>query len=435
MSQLHASRRDVSRRGFLAGFGALGIASTLGACATSTPARPAGGGGQSSTALVLKSRESSDNGRKGMQALLDEFAKQHPQYKSTLNTMEAAAFQQQIRADLTLSTPPDVLTWFAGEIASDFAQQSLLLDVTSVYPAQGYSEQFAKLSTDATGKKIFIPTVYYWWGVFYRKSYFDKWGVAEPKTWDEFVALCKTLQGKGVSPIALPLADAAWLTASWFDYLNLRINGAGFHRALLAGNEAYTDARVTKVLDTWKEVLPYLDPASKGLASTEGYAKWQQGKDAMFLCGPFLADAMPADVKDDISFFQFPIVDPAVPVVEEAPLDGFIASAHTANPEGAKAFLGFVATPAAQELYLKISGNALLPANSDAKSPVSTPLLEKGRAMVAGAADVTQFFNRDTNDDQLNALTTALVRFIDEPDKGADIQKQWQSDSAKARGN
>ncbi|GII58615.1 ABC transporter substrate-binding protein [Planotetraspora thailandica] len=426
---------NVSRRGFLAGFGALGLASALSACATATPAKPASGSGSTSNALLLKSRETSDGSRKAMQALLDTFVKQHPQYKPKLNTMEAAAFQQQIRSDLTLSTPPDVLTWFAGEIASNFAKQGLLLDASSVFPADGYSPQFAQLSTDASGKKVFIPTNYYWWGMFYRKSYFDKWGLSEPKTWDEFIALCKTIKGKGVIPIALPLSDSAWLTASWFDYLNLRLNGATFHRALLAGQESYTDPRVAKVLDSYREVLPYFDPAAKGLAFQEGTAKWQQGKEAMFLSGPFLADAMPADVKDDISFFQFPILDPAVPVAEEAPLDGFIASAHTANPEGAKAFLGYVATPEAQELYLKISGNTVIPANSNAKSPISTPLLEKGRAMVAGAADVTQFFNRDTNDDQLNVLTAAMVKFMDKPDEGADILKQWQNDSAKARGN
>ncbi|GAA0382524.1 extracellular solute-binding protein [Microbispora corallina] len=425
----------VSRRGFLSGVGALGLASALSACATSTPAAPAATGSGSSKALLLKSRETSDKSRKAMQALLDEFVKANPQYKPTLNTMEAAAFQQQIRADLTLSTPPDVLTWFAGEIASNFAKQGLLLDATSAFPAQGYSDQFAKLSADASGKKIFIPTNYYWWGMFYRTSQFEKWGVSEPKTWDEFVALCKTLQGKGVSPLALPLADAAWLTASWFDYLNLRINGATFHRALLAGQESYTDPRVAKVLDVWREVLPYLDPAGKGLSFQEGSAKWQQGKDAMFLCGPFLADSMPDDVKADISFFQFPIVDPAVPVAEEAPLDGFIASARSADPDGALAFLKYAATPAAQELYLKISQNTVIPANSQAKSPYSTPLLEKGRAMVAAAADVTQFFNRDSNDDQLNALTTALVKFIDKPGDAAGILAQWQDDSAKARGN
>ncbi|MEW9527079.1 ABC transporter substrate-binding protein [Microbispora sp. NPDC049125] len=429
------SHPNLSRRGFLVGAGTLGVVSALGGCATSTPAPSAAGSGAKSATLLLKSRETGEKSRKAMQALLDEFARQHPQYKPTLNSMEAAAFQQQIRADLTLSTPPDVLTWFAGEIASNFAQQGLLLDATSVFPADGYSDQFAGLSSDASGKKIFIPTNYYWWGVFYRKSYFEKWGVSEPKTWDEFIALCKTLKGKGVSPLALPLSDSAWLTASWFDYLNLRVNGATFHRALLAGQESYTDPRVAKVLDVWREVLPYLDPAGKGLAFQEGSAKWQQGKDAMFLCGPFLADAMPADVKADVSFFQFPIIDPAVPVAEEAPLDGFIASARSADPEGAKAFLGYAATPAAQELYLKISEGTLIPANGNAKSPLSTPLIEKGRAMVASAADVTQFFNRDSNDDQLSALTTALVKFIDKPGEAAGILKQWQSDSAKARGN
>jgi multiple sugar transport system substrate-binding protein len=426
----------VSRRGFLAGASALGVLSALGGCATSTSTPPAAvASGQGSAALLLKSRETSEKSRKAMQALLDEFAKLNGSYKPTLNSMEAAAFQQQIRADLTLATPPDVLTWFAGEIASNFSEQNLLLDASSVFPADGYSEQFAKLSSDAAGKKIFIPTNYYWWGVFYRTSQFEKWGVAEPKTWDEFIALCKTLKGKGVAPLALPLSDSSWLTASWFDYLNLRINGATFHRALLAGQESYADPRVAKVLDVWREVLPYFDPDGKGLAFQESSAKWQQGKNAMFLCGPFLADALPAEVKADVSFFQFPVIDPAVPIAEEAPLDGFIASARSANPEGAKAFLGYVATPAAQELYLKISENTLIPANTNAKSPLSTPLLEKGRAMVAGAADITQFFNRDSNDDQLGALTTALVKFMDKPDEADGILKQWQSDSAKARGN
>ena len=52
------------------------------------------------------------------------------------------------------------------------------------------------LSTSSNGQKIFVPTSYYWWGMFYRKSNFAKWGVTPPKTWDEFLQVCKTIQGK-----------------------------------------------------------------------------------------------------------------------------------------------------------------------------------------------------------------------------------------------
>ena len=48
-----------------------------------------------------------------------------------------------------------------------------------------------------------MPTSYYWWGMFYRKSNFAKWGVKPPKTWDEFLGGLRDLKSKGVPPIGI----------------------------------------------------------------------------------------------------------------------------------------------------------------------------------------------------------------------------------------
>ncbi len=52
----------------------------------------------------------------------------------------------------------------------------------------------------------------------------------------------------------------------------------------------------------------------------------------MMLIGTFFADAAPKDALDDLDFFQFPIIDPKVPVAEEAPTDGLLRQRHAANP-------------------------------------------------------------------------------------------------------
>ena len=35
-----------------------------------------------------------------------------------------------------------------------------------------------------------------------------------------------------------------WVASGWFDYLNLRINGAEFHRDLLAGKHSFDGPEV-----------------------------------------------------------------------------------------------------------------------------------------------------------------------------------------------
>ena len=70
----------------------------------------------------------------------------------------------------------------------------------------------------------------------------------------------------------------------------------------------------------------------------------------MFLIGTFFQPSVPADRQDDLAFFQFPIIDPAVPIAEEAPTDGFFASAKTTKPALTKGFLDYLATPEAQEV-------------------------------------------------------------------------------------
>ena len=60
-----------------------------------------------------------------------------------------------------------------------------------------------------------------------------------------------------------------WVASAWFDYLNIRINGAPFHRQLLAGEGRFDDPKVKAVFTKWREVLPYFDPKGKSFPFQE----------------------------------------------------------------------------------------------------------------------------------------------------------------------
>jgi multiple sugar transport system substrate-binding protein len=422
------STPGLSRRHFLAGLGGLGAVAVLSGCATSVSSSS---GKQTGGAVTIESNLSSPQAKSAMQNLVAAYNKRGST-QASLNTVASETFRTELPTYLTSGNPPDTYTWYAGSVARSYSDKGLLLDLSDVWQTMGnYSPALKSLSSDKSGKQIFVPTDYYWWGMFYRKSNFAKWGVTPPTSWDEFVTLCTTLKGKGVAPIGMGAGgDTAWVASAWFDYLNIRINGAQYHRDLLAGKHTFTDPQVHKVFDRWKTVLPYFDPQSTAIPFQDATTSLLQGRTAMMLIGTFFADAAPKDALDDIDFFQFPIIDPSVPVAEEGPTDGLFASARSAHVAGTKDFLKYMATAEAQELYIKSSSGTVLPANPDAKD-AGTALVTKGRQMLAKAADLTQFFNRDSSDALQPTADAALTQFFDKPDQLDSILTTWQTAAAK----
>ncbi|WP_405867011.1 extracellular solute-binding protein [Streptomyces sp. NBC_01515] len=418
------------RRRFLAGLGAAGTAALLSGCVTSTSS----GKSSSKGAVSLQSNLSAPQAKAAMEDLVAAYAKKGSD-RASLNTVAAETFRTQLPTYLTSANPPDVYTWYPGSVADAYAKKNLLLDLdeawTSSPDLKRYSKALNSLCTASSGKKVFVPNTYYWWGMFYRKSNFAKWGVTEPKTWDEFLDLCDKLKSKGVTPIGLGAGGGtAWVASAWFDYLDIRINGAEYHRQLLAGKHRFDDPEVRKVFDRWQEVLPYFDPNGAAVAFQDATTSLLNGRSGMMLIGTFFADAAPKDALDDIDFFRFPVIDSKVPLAEEAPVDGYFASARTGRHDQVIDLMKYLATAEAQEIYIKGSSGTVLPCNPAAKD-AGTALVKKGRKHVEAAAEVTQFFNRDSSDALQPTADNALTKFLAKPKSIGSILTDWQRDAEK----
>lgn len=420
--------RALSRRTLLFGGAALGGSLALSGCIGGSPT-PAASSGASDTAttLTLQSSLSDPKPKAALEALIKNYTK----YPTTLNTVAIEQFRAQLPTYLTSANPPDVITWYAGSVARDYASKGLLLDLSDMWTGDGACAKFSpalkSLSSDESGKQIFIPTNYYWWSLFYRKSAFEEWGVTAPTSWDDFMGLLDTLKGKGIDPLTNGTGSTPWMASGWFDYLDLRVNGAQFHRELLAGKHSFDSAEVRKVMDTYATLLPYFDPKNRSYSWQEGATPLINKKAGMYLIGAFVTQAFPADAVDDVDFFSVPAIDPAIPSAEEAPTDGYFASAKSKNVTGAKDLLGYLAGPQQQQAFIEAAGSANLPTSPDVDPSNFSPLVQKGIKLLQDTKEITQFFNRDSSDALQTTADAALTKFLDKPDDVSSILKDWQT--------
>jgi multiple sugar transport system substrate-binding protein len=420
----------VSRRKLLLGGLAAGGSFALSGCIGGSPSpttASSSAAGDASLPLTLQSDLSDALPKAAMESLVKGYTKT----KVTLNTVATEQFRAQLSTYLTSENPPDVITWLAGAVARDYASKGLLLDVSDMWTGDGACAKFSPalktLSSDDSGKQIFVPTNYYWWSVFYRKSAFEEWGVEPPTSWDGFMALLDTLKGKGIAPLTNGTGSTPWMASGWFDYLDLRINGAGFHRDLLAGKHSFDSAEVRKVMDTYAKLVPYFDPKGRSYSWQEAATPLVNKKAGMYLIGAFVTQAFPASAVKDVDFFSVPAIDPAIPSAEEAPTDGYFASAKSKNVTGAKDLLSYLAAPPQQQAYIEASGSSNLPTSPEVDSSKFSPLVQKGIKLLQETKEITQFFNRDSSDALQTTADTALTKFLDKPGEVAKILKDWQA--------
>lgn len=342
----------------------------------------------------------------------------HPEMPVEHSIIAHEDFKQAIRAYLTADPAPDVLTWFAGNRARFFIDKGLILDQTKMWEDaklnEVYAPGFQALAT-YNDKKYFLPTSYYWWAIYYRKSLFAEAGIEkEPETWQDLLDACDKLNAKGITPITIG-ARFKWPAAAWFDYLDMRVNGPQFHIDLTDLKVPYTDPKVRKVFDYWKELIDHKcfieDPAAYDWQ--EAIDPMVQGKAAMYLMGAFITDSYPDEAEADLDFFRFPIIDANLPVGEDAPTDGYFASATARNPEGALAFMAFLGSKEVQQKAFEELGR--LPTRTDVDISKATPATQKGIKLIQSADYIAQFYDRDTTPPMAEAGMDGFMRFWDDP--------------------
>lgn len=387
--------------------------------------------------ITYNSNQSDPEPRRVDEMVVQMWNEANPDMQVAHSTVGHEDFKQALRAFLTANPSPDVLTWFAGNRANFFIERGLIDDFGDTWDQEGFGDAFSpgfqRLATDYLDGEgaYFMPGNYYWWAVYYRPSLFERAGIEDvPETWDEFLAACDALRAEGIAPITIG-TRFRWTAAGWFDYLNMRQNGPDFHLDLMNLRESYTDERVLGTFERWNELFEHNcfieNPAAYSWQEAVTFMANEEA--AMYLIGDFIRDEVRAnfpDMIDDLDFFQFPIIDPDMPVGEDAPTDGWFLSVNGENPEAAREFLRFLGSQEVQQVYLDELGR--LPTRTDVDLSGLDEITQRGIALVQSADVVAQFYDRDTPPEMADAGMDAFMAFWDDPQDIEDILEDLEED-------
>ena len=246
------------------------------------------------------------------------FEKRYPNIKVQFGTIPTAG-TDGITKDRLIAKAVDVLTINAGSVPPSYVTGSTLSNMQILEKAgafvdqskQGYvSRWLPKIVASATqnGKIFYLPlgsNIVN--GIFYNKTMFKKYGLSVPTTWSEFMNVNKTLTSNGVTPLAIGGKDV-WpaglvmlgMVQSLYPNMDALNKGLWDHSIKL------TDPTSVKVLTQIQDVFKYTEPTFPGLAYSNVYGEFLNGKVAMIPDGGW-AEPSIAQGKPSFGYGYFPL--------------------------------------------------------------------------------------------------------------------------------
>ncbi len=168
-----------------------------------------------------------DPNNKPLYDAIDRFNAAHKDaIEVKVSYIENDDFKTQIVIAASAGKQPDAFqTWGGGQLG-DFIKAGVVRDLSDV--AKDLDDKFSPASLSPatfSGKHYAVPidmaAVFLWTNVDLLKAN----NLALPDTWDNFIAACKGLRAKNITPVQLS-NQAKWPGAFWMIYLVDRIGGS-----------------------------------------------------------------------------------------------------------------------------------------------------------------------------------------------------------------
>ncbi|MFG2876942.1 N-acetylglucosamine/diacetylchitobiose ABC transporter substrate-binding protein [Streptomyces sp. NPDC048337] len=275
---------------------------------------------------------------------------------SHLGTQEIAA---KLQPRFNGGNPPDVIDDSgAQQIKIDvLAKGGQLADLTAVLDAPSLDDPSKKVRDTLIagtveqgtqgGKFVALNYVYTVFGLWYSAKLFKEKGWAEPKTWDEFLAICAKAKEAGIGGLAHQGKYPYYINVVIMDLIakkggleamkaidNLEPNAFEGNPAALAAVEA-----VYEVVEKG-----YLMPGTNGLTHTESQTAWNQYKAAFIPSGSWLENEQLKQTPEDfdMKFLPVPVLaDSKLPftAIRAGANEPFIVPEKAANKAGGLEFL------------------------------------------------------------------------------------------------
>jgi raffinose/stachyose/melibiose transport system substrate-binding protein len=335
-----------------------------------------------------------------------EFEATHPDIKIKMEAVADEPYKDKIRVLMASDQVPDVYFSWSGEFGKKFARGGRALDITDAVYNSDWKDKFSEASMGPfkfQGKLYGVPINVDAKFMLYNKKIFADNGVAEPKTYAEFLDACKKLKDAGVTPIAFG-NQYPWAASHYIGDLlgKLVPNETRLADYDLASPEdkLYTDPGYVQALTEFKKLNDegYFNRGSNALTHSIARGSFFAGRAAMM----YVEIVEFAQVKgskleqDGWDFFAMPPIPDGKGdqgLLTGAP-DGFMVSSKTEHPKESLEFLKFLTSPEQGKDYVKITGMTSSVKGS-ITSENSDPMTLKGLDILNKASGLALWLDTD----------------------------------------
>jgi raffinose/stachyose/melibiose transport system substrate-binding protein len=247
--------------------------------------------------------------------IIDQYHSEHPNVTIQQEVMENEQYKNKLKILSAANELPDVgVTWAAGfmdpYVKGDlFAPLDDLLD-------RGLKDQFVPGATDAyavQGRTYGLPIELNISPIYYNKAIFKEYHLEVPQTYDQFLNVVRTLNSKGVTPVALGNRDR-WTGSIWYMYLADRLGGPETLKKAIDRSGTFEDPALIQAAAEIQRLVDMnaFNKGFNGLSNEEGKSVFMREQAAMFLAGTwevpnFTSNPdVPQEFKDKVGFFKFP---------------------------------------------------------------------------------------------------------------------------------
>lgn len=261
----------------------------------------------------VSSRGETDGALKTLKKLAADYAEEHPGFEFNVESIaDRETYLQKIKILASSNELPD---WFDADPEAFFeglCKKGLIYSVDDLYSELGIEDKFFDIALDyprlSDGNNYLMTwqgNVEYFW---YHKEMFEEAGITEtPKTLDELLDVCETLQQAGMTPIAAGNYD---MIMRYPAFMAFRLEGNDFIDNARMGKEKFDSETGIATADYTQKIAKYF---SEGWTNSDATAQMDlflnRGAAILYTGSWDTPDLTDEDMvlKDDISMFKMPI--------------------------------------------------------------------------------------------------------------------------------
>jgi alpha-glucoside transport system substrate-binding protein len=379
------------------------------------------------------------------QKVIAGFNKQYPNVKVSY-TSKGDNIPTILATSIAGGSPPDLADVAQPGLVKQLVQQGHLKPITYAKSAiaANFSPAWANLGNIDGKLYALLFKASNKSTLWYNVPVFKQAGVSAPKTWSSLLNDAKTIKASGTPAYSL-CGASGWTLTDIFENIYLRMWGATKYDALSAHKIKWTDPSVTKALQFMGKIVgdtsnltggtsgalqtDYPTCVDKAFATTAGGAMVLQGD----FVGLEILQATKAKAASGFNVTPFPSIT-AGPNASAVETGGDLIVAFKDTP-AIEAFVKYLATPQAAEIWAKLggfgTGNKNVPASVYPDSITRTT-----EAPLLGAKSVV--FDMSDNQPASFGATTGqgewgiFQKFLQNPSSISSIEGQLENSAAKA---